>query len=211
MFGNKKFSVLNNAIDYKKYEYNDLKRKTIRKQLNINESDFVIGCVAAFLPVKNQKKTLDIFNSIYKKNVNSKLIFIGEGQEKEKISQIICDNNLDNNVIILDNRNNINEYYSCFDVLFLNSLSEGFPLVLIESQVNGLPILVSENILTDIFFNDNYLVANNDQNSDIIAETLKIKNLKRIDHVIVPEKYKFKNYYKEFNNLTLKTKEKYDG
>ena len=59
------------------------------------------------------------------------------------------------NVIFLDSQANIWKYYSALDLLILPSLYEGIPLVSIEAQANGLPIIASLGVSNEIEINDN--------------------------------------------------------
>ena len=48
-------------------------------------------------------------------------------------------------------RNNVSNLYSVMDVLLLPSFSEGFPVVGLEPQANGLPIIVSNVVTKELF------------------------------------------------------------
>ena len=113
LFKNKKFIVLNNAIDSKKFIYNENVRIKVRKDLKLEDS-LVIGHIGRFHPQKNHKFLLEIFKKIKEKCNNAKLILIGTGELEIKIKKIVEMLNLQNDVIFLGNRNDVNELLSLY-------------------------------------------------------------------------------------------------
>ena len=84
MFNVKDSIVLNNGIDFSKYD-NVTDKKIIREKLNIPTDSFVIGHIGRFNKVKNHNFLIDIFNEIFKRNSKAFLLMIGSGEEKDKI------------------------------------------------------------------------------------------------------------------------------
>ena len=72
---------------------------------------------------------------IYKDKINFKLLIIGRGVNKYKISNYIKENNLKNNVKILPFQNNPFKYLIMSDLFILTSKFEGLPNVLLEAAV----------------------------------------------------------------------------
>lgn len=141
-----RFRVIHNAIDYNKFKFNLDSRKKIRKELNINDDELTIGCVARFEVQKNHRFLIEIFNEIYKENPKFKLLLIGVGSLQNDIKAKINELNLTNSVIFCGFKKNLNEYLNAMDVFCMPSLYEGLPLVLIEAQANGLPCYTSTSV-----------------------------------------------------------------
>jgi glycosyltransferase involved in cell wall biosynthesis len=77
------------------------------------------------------------------------LVLIGpkENESQEylnKINEFVSTSSLKKNVIILDPQKNINEFLIASDMLVFASSSEGFPNVVAESMVSGLPTVTLE-------------------------------------------------------------------
>ena len=145
LFKNKKYEVIPNAIDIDKFKFDENSRVNLRKELGL-EGYQVIGHVGRMDKGKNQLFLIDIFNEYLKINSKSKLVLVGDGELREKINDKIKELNIEDNVLLLGVRNDVNKLYSAFDVFVFSSLFEGLGIVLIEAQVNGLTCLVSDNI-----------------------------------------------------------------
>ena len=141
-----KFQVIPNAIDTKKFAYDAQKRNSIRQQLGLTETNFVVGHVGRFDYQKNHPFLLQIFHEIYKQNKNARLVCIGKGDTKAAFEEQINRLGLQNQVFILSPRPNVNEYYNAFDCFLLPSHFEGLGIVAIEAQCNGLPCFISDGV-----------------------------------------------------------------
>lgn len=151
LFGNKEYDngnvyLLNNAIDLDKFKYDEKLRKEKRKELNIKEDTLVIGHVGRFVEQKNHRFLIDIFNEIHKKNKNSILLLAGQGPLMEEMKEKVKILGIEDSVIFLGQRNDINELYQAFDVFCLPSLYEGLPVVGVEAQATGLLCIFSDDM-----------------------------------------------------------------
>ena len=149
LFKNKKFEVMNNAIDSRKFIYNKEIREKIRKKLNI-ENSFVVGHIGRFKPEKNHKFLIEIFSEVKRKKNNAKLLLIGTGDLENSIKKQVQELNLQNDVIFLGNRTDVNNLYQAMDIFIFPSLFEGLGIVAIEAQASGTPIVCSNKLPPEI-------------------------------------------------------------
>lgn len=150
MFGKKKNAeLIYNAIDVEKFKYNHLMRKKIQKELGISEK-IVIGFSGRLSPQKNPLFLIEAFEAIHRQNNNTVLLMAGEGELRSDIEKSIHDKKLDSCVIMLGNRNDIEDIYQAMDLFLLPSLFEGLGIVLIEAQCAGLPCVVSADVIPRI-------------------------------------------------------------
>lgn len=157
--------IIKNAFDTKKFKYDEERRKKIRNNLNLKD-EIVIGNVGRFSEQKNHKRIIEIFNYYLTINNNSVLLLIGSGEDKEKIVGLIKSYNIDDKVIFLGNKTNIEDYYQAMDIFLFPSLYEGLGIVLIEAQISGLPCIVSDVIPIESKVSDLITYLNlNDDNS----------------------------------------------
>lgn len=146
MYNEKNFTIINNALDTKRFVFNVNKRKEIRNKYNIKDNEILIGHVGRFTLQKNHNFILDIFKSLTDTNENYRLILIGDGEFKNQIEQKAIELNISKKVIFTGIIDNMNEFYSAFDIFILPSVWEGLPVVGIEAQISGVYALFSENI-----------------------------------------------------------------
>lgn len=141
-----KYEVIYNAIDAKKFEYNQKNREKKQKELGLDKNTIIIGHVGRFEKQKNHEFLIELFNEMYKERKNIKLLLIGEGTLKQTLKEKVLNMHLENNVIFLGRRDDIEDLYQIMDVFVFPSLYEGLGTVLIEAQYSGLPCVVSNNI-----------------------------------------------------------------
>lgn len=141
--------ILPNAIDVKKFLFNEKIRKEIRGKLQISDK-YVVGHVGRYSYTKNQLFLIELISQLKRKIPNIMLICIGEGENKPILEKAISDYKLENYVMLIDWVENINDYLQAFDLFCLPSLFEGLPISVIEAQAIGLPCIVSDYVTDEI-------------------------------------------------------------
>jgi glycosyltransferase involved in cell wall biosynthesis len=84
---------------------------------------------------------LNAWNNIAEKVGDWKLLIIGSGEDAKKLEEYICKNNLSKSAKIIAATAEIDSYYNRASIFCLSSRFEGLPMVLIEAQQFGLPIV----------------------------------------------------------------------
>ena len=156
LFGNafgKKCTIICNAIEIDKYRFSQERRKDIRSTLQLKDSDICFGHIGRFVYEKNHEFLISLFSKV--NNDKIKLLLIGDGPLKEEINTYIKMNNLLDRVIILPYCNDVYKYYSAMDLFLLPSLNEGFGLVALEAQINGLQCVISDAVPREVAVTDN--------------------------------------------------------
>lgn len=149
MFSNKEYKKINNAIDTEKYKYNSIVREKIRKDRKLEEK-FVVGHVGRFAPAKNHEFLLRIFKEITKREKETVLLLVGEGELKEKIKQRAQELEILEQIIFVGNSKNVEELLQAMDVFVFPSLFEGFGLSVLEAQTTGLPCFLADHITKEV-------------------------------------------------------------
>lgn len=149
--------VLNNSIDSNKYQYNKVVREYVRKKLGI-ENKIVIGQVGRLANMKNHLFSLKVLHECVKINPNYCLLIVGDGDLKSQIKKEIITLGLENNVMMLGNRNDVNELLQAMDIFLMPSLFEGLPLSLVEAQASSLLCFISTNV-HDGILDDNLVIS----------------------------------------------------
>ena len=151
--------------------------------------------------VKDFTSLIKVINLAVKDNPKLKLYLLGDGEEKGKILNLIREYNLQNNVIITGfvSPDKVEEYMLKSDIYLMTSISECFPMVLLEAYSMGLPV-ISYDILSgpkEIVKSGEtgYLISNRDINvmAKKINELLYDKEkLKLFGKNALAESYKYK-------------------
>lgn len=151
----KNYTVFKNAIDAKKYQYDEVKSLKNRNVLGISEKTLVIGTCGRLSPEKNQKFLIEVFSLIKEKIPNSKLLMIGDGPEKENLLKQAKNLNVNDDIIFTGMVNNTEFYYNVLDVFVLPSFYEGLPLTGVEAQAAGLTCFFSTGVTKEIKVTEN--------------------------------------------------------
>lgn len=144
-----KVKVINNAIDCEKYKFDTNTRNEMREKLDLKEH-LVIGNVGRFNEQKNHSFLIDIFYAIKQKEKKVKLLLVGDGPLIQNVKNKVNKLNLNDDVIFLGRRNDIPNLLNAMDIFLLPSLFEGLPVVGVEAQASGLPIVLSTAITKEI-------------------------------------------------------------
>ena len=146
LFGkNNNALILNNAIDIDEFLFDAEIRESMRGKYGMRDK-FVIGHAGRFCPQKNHIFLIDCFNDIYKNNNNARLLLIGNGELYHDIMQKTENLNLKKAVLFAGATDDVRAYMNAMDVFVLPSLFEGLPVVAVEAQASGLPVILSEKI-----------------------------------------------------------------
>lgn len=141
--------VLPNAVDAEKFAFDEELRRTVRKELGV-EDQFVIGMVGRLADQKNYPFALEIMARLRHVMPDAILVAAGNGPDEMLIKEKIGQLGLEDHVMMLGRRSDVNRLYQAFDLFLLPSLYEGFPVVGVEALASGLPVLLSDQITGEL-------------------------------------------------------------
>jgi len=113
------------------------------------DSITTIICIARFVEKKGHKYLIKAISQVIKKNENVRCILVGDGPLMDEIKKISSDLRIDKFVEFTGsvNPDKLPEFYGKSDIFVLASVKsskgdmEGTPVVLIEAQAAGLPVV----------------------------------------------------------------------
>lgn len=216
IFKNRKFRVINNAIDGERFEFNESARQKMRRRYNISDETFVIGNIGRLCNQKNQKFLINVYEKINIKKQNTKLIIVGNGPLEKELKDYVDKVQLKDKVMFINATDEIEKIYQMFDVFVLPSIYEGLGIVLLEAQVSGLPCVASDVIPKEAQISNKYekvsLKSTYEEWAEIILNSRhkdrisNIEELKAHNFDICIEANKLKKYYTEHYNEEYKNR-----
>ena len=191
----KKAIVIRNAIDVDRVQFDEGKRKTIRESYGWEEK-FVIGNIGRLHFQKNQTSCLDIFSQYIKKNPDSVMVFVGQGEDEQKLKTKTKELGIDDKVFFVGVQKDIQAWLSCFDLFLFPSLFEGLSVVALEAQANGITVLAADKVIPeDIKINDNFMFFGLDNNAYAWSDKLEsLKDMERAESIIIHEGFLNKGF-----------------
>ncbi|MCC7429768.1 glycosyltransferase family 4 protein [bacterium] len=186
VFNTKKLKVIHNGIDLSLYE--NLKPKTdLRKELGFDEKTKIILTVGRLDPMKGLQFLIEATPKILAKQPNTKVLIVGEGSYRNELENLIAKLKLEKDVFLvgLKTIEEVQNFYQNSDIFVFPTLSEGLSNVLLESMINGLPVVATEiGGNCEIIENEKSGILIEPENSEQIAE-------KVCEILANPEKAKF--------------------
>ncbi len=148
-----RYTVLHNAVDTERFYFDPTLRQEMRQQLGL-ESNLVVGHVGRFATQKNHRFLLDIFAALVQQRPDARLLLVGEGELLEEIQEKAARLELSGQVRFLGIQQDIPALMNAFDVLVLPSFFEGLPVVGVEAQATGLPVVTSTGVTPELPIED---------------------------------------------------------
>ena len=135
----KEIKVIPNFIDINKYI---IQQDLCVVENPIPSNKFIVSHVSNFRPVKNIFNVIKVFYNI-QKEINCKLLMIGEGPEKIKAEKMCNDLGISNLVEFLGNTNQVEKNLCHSDIFLLPSSTESFGLAALEAMASKVAVISS--------------------------------------------------------------------
>lgn len=182
--------VVPNAIDFDNMQHLLSKKNAITPwgKETTNRPFTILHC-GGFLESKGQHIAIEVAKELKKRNINFNIklvgiVYKGAASQKylDRIKESIGNENLEENIEIVLNKSNVEEYFVETDVLIHPSSTEGLPRVVMEAMSVGKPVIgnavggMTDYILTGY---TGYL-ANFNNIEDYIRYTLSLQSDKNL-------------------------------
>jgi glycosyltransferase involved in cell wall biosynthesis len=141
-FPKDRISVVHNGIDPGPVP-DERDRGEARRRIGLPESAFVVGTVARLDPVKDLGLLVAAFARHEAAHPGSRLVIVGEGQERGRIEAVVREHRVDDRVILTGHREDARLLLPAFDVYVNCSVSEGVSLSILEAMAARLPVIAT--------------------------------------------------------------------
>lgn len=143
-FPARRIGVIHNGVDTQRFRPDPAARVRMRRELNIGETDFCIGCLGSLRAVKDHMTLLRAVERLGSAASAWRLVIAGEGPERRKLEEAAARASRSGARISLPGTSGrAPELLNAFDVYVLPSLNEGVSNSLLEAMATGLPVIAS--------------------------------------------------------------------
>ena len=118
----------------------EVTRAEKRAEAGVGPDDFVIGWAGRLTAIK---QPLDLVRSTAAIE-GATLVIAGDGELRDEVESLAAELGVAERVRILGYVEDMGAWYSAFDAFLLTSLNEGAPVVAIEAQAAGVPVVATD-------------------------------------------------------------------
>ena len=148
-----KIQIMKNAIEVERFRFRPEVRKQVRTKLGLGNA-LVLGTVGRMNYAKNQAFLIDLFFKFQKRYPEAKLMIIGDGELRKSLETQIDEYGLNESVLLLGWKTDVENYLQAMDCFLLPSRFEGLGIAAVEALASGLPCIVSDQVPEDLAFTD---------------------------------------------------------
>lgn len=123
--------------------FDDEKRLALRKK-HANNAKHIMGFVGNLVEIKNPFVLPEVFSAVASQLPDTEFWIFGQGELRNELEQRLKDKRVAYRFFGHVPTEEIIEYYNCMDVMILPSFNEGLPLVSVEAQKCGCPVVGSD-------------------------------------------------------------------
>jgi len=135
-----KVKVIINGVELPQNDVDPLKK---RAELGLNPLDMVIMHVANLRPVKGHKYLIEAFAGVEKRFAGIRLVLIGKDELNGELQSLAKSLNVQDKVLFLGQRLDVDELLAVSDICVLPSLSEGLSNAILEYMSHGKPVIAT--------------------------------------------------------------------
>lgn len=157
--------MLNNGVDLRKFAYNEEMRQQVRGELGIS-NELLVGHVGRFAYQKNHEYLLRVFAKLKNVRQDAWLLLVGVGELRDAMRTLAGELGIAESVIFYGASPRVCDLFQAMDVFVLPSHFEGLPIVGVEAQAAGLPVVFSSEITREAKILDNVSFVGIDADSE---------------------------------------------
>lgn len=131
------------TVIHNPYDVDKIQRQALEEPLNWKKSSdkFTLVSVGRLIPLKQLD---DVIAALAKLPANVELVLVGEGPHKDFLKGVAKAQGVDDRVVFVGRQENPFSYVARADAFVMASRSEGFPNVLAEALLCGVPCIAAD-------------------------------------------------------------------
>jgi glycosyltransferase involved in cell wall biosynthesis len=111
-----------------------------------------MGHVGNFTLAKNHGFILQVARELFLRKPDSRLVLVGDGRLRSDIEEQARMIGIADKIVFTGKRADVPRLMGMMDVFLFPSLYEGLPLVVVEAQAAGLPIVIADSVSAETEF-----------------------------------------------------------
>jgi len=139
----KKITIIPNAVEIEKYD-NVGDVSYLYDELGLTSNDFILSCIGRLTEQKGQRYLLESIAQLQPESSNLKVLFVGSGEDENKLKEMAKKADIDRTVRFLGYRQDIPQILHLSKGLVLPSLYEGLPVCVLEAMAAERPVIVTK-------------------------------------------------------------------
>jgi glycosyltransferase involved in cell wall biosynthesis len=139
-----KIRTIGNGIRLEKFDIYDSEFKRSKKsELGVSKNTRIVGSVTRFREEKGNEYLIRAVPSVLKAHEDTVFLLVGDGPQRQVLEGLVRELDIADKVRFLGFRSDVSQLLSVFDVQVIPSLTEGFPLCLVEAMAAGNPTVAT--------------------------------------------------------------------
>ena len=201
----RKCAVITTRIDASKFKNNQIGAvNALREQLNIPIDALVIGSTGYLSERKDPLTFVRVASKILQKVPNALFLWVGDGELKEKATQLSRKLGIHGKVIFsgMVSPDQVPLYLKIMSVFLFTSHNEGVPLSIMEAQATGLPIVCSNykgSAIEELIIHNQtgYIFPRSDEETASKYILAILENTDKTQHLVEAMQDRFRNTHAE--------------
>lgn len=137
-----RIQTIPNGVDLIRFKPD--RRAAGRRALGVDSRDLVIGTVGRLLPVKDHRAFISALDGLKGRGQSFKAIIVGDGPLRQELGDYVATRDLQQAVMFLGNRVDIETVLAGFDIFVSSSISEGLSNTILEAMASGLAVVATD-------------------------------------------------------------------
>lgn len=134
--------IIHNGVDPALFSVED--DRGYLTEFGIEADDLVVGIVAALRPEKDHATLLRATLILLRDLPKAKVLVVGDGPERARLEDLCTHLGISENVVFSGSRSDVGRILPALDVVVLSSVTECFPLSVLEAMACARPVVCSD-------------------------------------------------------------------
>lgn len=136
--------VIVNAVDFSEgHSINRVLSQKNKTDAEKTEKQLILGYAGRLSKEKGLSYLLTACSQLAKIGLTYRMLILGEGSQREELESIAQNLNLQEKVMFVGFKKDIQNLLYCMDIFILPSLTEGTPMALLEAMACGVPVIAT--------------------------------------------------------------------